>query len=364
VCACASVWCVIKYNNYIMETTTLEMMLLSTERKINQDGISNENKRKNNNKTFAVDDVLRMNDLGDGGVDARHGGRGEGSDRERERKKMTRKNLIAIGDDVNGDDHENGEEEKLDLYEDVETDSELDEELEGDERKRNAWSNAETTKLGAASDTDDDKTITAKELVVRRKENVEKLMGLYERTYYDLIETMRKRHRKFHLKRGHVGLKDAATALMKARAGKSENNNITNSVANQKQDDDGARGGDKRNDSFDGDDEAAMINTTCSSDDCVKHAMPLSRFCLQHIALDMNQRFYEFDEKTGKMQRRISEKFPTPKEEQYNNNNNNNNNNEEGEGEEEMKILMFPNGPNTTSPGGADLSLAASLGLL
>ena len=120
---------------------------------------------------------------------------------------------------------------------DIATDSELDEELNREEalrnsslltgdKKRNDDANANAKDANEDAKKDDDadeiqstktKTISTRELILKRKENVEELMRLYEQTYYDLIETMRKRHRKFQLKNGHAGLKSAATASANAR---------------------------------------------------------------------------------------------------------------------------------------------------
>ena len=75
---------------------------------------------------------------------------------------------------------------------DIATDSELDEALNREEALRNS------SLLTAKKDNDDDddadeiqstktKTISTRELILKRKENVEELMRLYEQTYYDLI---------------------------------------------------------------------------------------------------------------------------------------------------------------------------------
>ena len=108
---------------------------------------------------------------------------------------------------------------------DIATDSELDEELNREEalrnsslltgdKKRNDDANANAKDANEDAKKDDDadeiqstktKTISTRELILKRKENVEELMRLYEQTYYDLIETMRKRHRKFQLKTATPG---------------------------------------------------------------------------------------------------------------------------------------------------------------
>ena len=117
---------------------------------------------------------------------------------------------------------------------------------------------------------------------------------------------------------------------------------------------------------------------TCSSETCEKNAMPFSKFCFKHIILDTKQRFYEVNEKSGKVEWRVKETF----------------NNNMSSGKDDTKVTPekdaneenmnaeppatdpkplkemspgLPGGANpnaATSPGGADMSLAASLGLI
>ena len=252
---------------------------------------------------------------------------------------------------------------------DIATDSELDEELNREEALRNS------SLLTAKKDDDADeiqstktKTISTRELILKRKENVEELMRLYEQTYYDLIETMRKRHRKFQLKNGHAGLKSAATASANARG-------VTKASNKENEDAEQVGEGDEQQQQQQQQNGTRM---TCSSETCEKNAMPFSKFCFKHIILDTKQRFYEVNEKSGKVEWRVKETF----------------NNNMSSGKDDTKVTPekdaneenmnaeppatdpkplkemspgLPGGANpnaTTSPGGADMSLAASLGLI
>ena len=250
---------------------------------------------------------------------------------------------------------------------DIATDSELDEELNREEALRNS------SLLTAKKDDDADeiqstktKTISTRELILKRKENVEELMRLYEQTYYDLIETMRKRHRKFQLKNGHAGLKSAATASANARG-------VTKASNKENEDAEQVGEGDEQQQQ-----QQNGTRMTCSSETCEKNAMPFSKFCFKHIILDTKQRFYEVNEKSGKVEWRVKETF----------------NNSMSSGKDDTKVTPekdaneenmnaeppatdpkplkemspgLPGGANpnaATSPGGADMSLAASLGLI
>ncbi len=253
---------------------------------------------------------------------------------------------------------------------DIATDSELDEELNREEALRNS------SLLTAKKDDDADeiqstktKTISTRELILKRKENVEELMRLYEQTYYDLIETMRKRHRKFQLKNGHAGLKSAATASANARG-------VTK--ASNKENEDAEQVGEGDEQQQQQQQQQNGTRMTCSSETCEKNAMPFSKFCFKHIILDTKQRFYEVNEKSGKVEWRVKETF----------------NNSMSSGKDDTKVTPekdaneenmnaeppatdpkplkemspgLPGGANpnaATSPGGADMSLAASLGLI
>ena len=254
---------------------------------------------------------------------------------------------------------------------DIATDSELDEELNREEALRNS------SLLTAKKDDDADeiqstktKTISTRELILKRKENVEELMRLYEQTYYDLIETMRKRHRKFQLKNGHAGLKSAATASANARG-------VTKASNKENEDAEQVGEGDEQQQQQQQQQQNGT-RMTCSSETCEKNAMPFSKFCFKHIILDTKQRFYEVNEKSGKVEWRVKETF----------------NNSMSSGKDDTKVTPekdaneenmnaeppatdpkplkemspgLPGGANpnaATSPGGADMSLAASLGLI
>ena len=254
---------------------------------------------------------------------------------------------------------------------DIATDSELDEELNREEALRNS------SLLTAKKDDDADeiqstktKTISTRELILKRKENVEELMRLYEQTYYDLIETMRKRHRKFQLKNGHAGLKSAATASANARG-------VTKASNKENEDAEQVGEGDEQQQQQQQQQQNGT-RMTCSSETCEKNAMPFSRFCFKHIILDTKQRFYEVNEKSGKVEWRVKETFNnnmssgkddtkvTPEKDA---NEENMNAEPPATDPKSLKEMSpgLPGGANpnaATSPGGADMSLAASLGLI
>ena len=179
----------------------------------------------------------------------------------------------------------------------IASDSELDDALnkEEEEMKKEGDDDNKTEEDSEIQSTKT-KTISTRELIVKRKENVEALMRVYEQTYYDLIETMRKRHRKFQLKHGHVGLKSAATALANARGLKAGKDDGENTIVEGEQQQHQHEGGDHER-------EQNGTRTTCSSETCEKNAMPFSRFCFEHVSLDAKQRFYEVID--GKLEWRV-----------------------------------------------------------
>ena len=274
---------------------------------------------------------------------------------------------------------------------DIATDSELDEELNREEalrnsspltgdKKRNNDANANAKDANEDAKKDDDadeiqstktKTISTRELILKRKENVEELMRLYEQTYYDLIETMRKRHRKFQLKNGHAGLKSAATASANARG-------VTKASNKENEDAEQVGEGDEQQQQQQQQQQQNGTRMTCSSETCEKNAMPFSKFCFKHIILDTKQRFYEVNEKSGKVEWRVKETFNknmssgkddtkvTPEKDA---NEENMNAEPPATDPKPLKEMSpgLPGGTNpnaATSPGGADMSLAASLGLI
>ena len=264
----------------------------------------------------------------------------------------------------------------------IASDSELDDALnkEEEEMKKEEEDDNKTEEDSEIQSTKT-KTISTRELIVKRKENVEALMRVYEQTYYDLIETMRKRHRKFQLKHGHVGLKSAATALANARGLKAGKDDGENTIVDGEQQQQQHEGGDHER-------EQNGTRTTCSSETCEKNAMPFSRFCFEHVSLDAKQRFYEVID--GKLEWRVNEKFmmnaqkPSSTSEDDDGCGANETPGKGNDAKEENddavpepatdpKPLkeMSPGPPGggvnpnaSTSPGGADMSLAASLGLL
>jgi hypothetical protein len=278
----------------------------------------------------------------------------------------------------NNFDDDDGEDDTTVIASDSELDDALNKEEEemkkedDDDNKTEEDSEIQSTKT---------KTISTRELIVKRKENVEALMRVYEQTYYDLIETMRKRHRKFQLKHGHVGLKSAATALANARGLKAGKDDGENTIVDGEQQQQQHEGGDHER-------EQNGTRTTCSSETCEKNAMPFSRFCFEHVSLDAKQRFYEVID--GKLEWRVNEKFmmnaqkPSSTSEDDDGCGANETPGKGNDAKEEdddavpepatdPKPLkeMSPGPPGggvnpnaSTSPGGADMSLAASLGLL
>lgn len=264
----------------------------------------------------------------------------------------------------------------------IASDSELDDALnkEEEEMKKEGDDDNKTEEDSEIQSTKT-KTISTRELIVKRKENVEALMRVYEQTYYDLIETMRKRHRKFQLKHGHVGLKSAATALANARGLKAGKDDGENTIVEGDQQQHQHEGGDHER-------EQNGTRTTCSSETCEKNAIPFSRFCFEHVSLDAKQRFYEVID--GKLEWRVHEKFMMNAQKPSSTSEDDDGcgaNETPGKGIDAKEknddavpepatdpkplkeMSPGPQGggvnPNaSTSPGGADMSLAASLGLL
>ena len=108
-----------------------------------------------------------------------------------ERRK--RRDVESRGGDYRAEDDDEDDDTTV-----IASDSELDDALnkEEEEMKKEDDDDNKTEEDSEIQSTKT-KTISTRELIVKRKENVEALMRVYEQTYYDLIETMRKRHRKF-----------------------------------------------------------------------------------------------------------------------------------------------------------------------
>ena len=326
---------------------------------VNVDDVKRKTKNKKKRKTKNDDDFLRLHESPEDDYGA-----------------VQLKKKVEVKE--NNFDDDDGEDDTTVIASDSELDDALNKEEEemkkedDDDNKTEEDSEIQSTKT---------KTISTRELIVKRKENVEALMRVYEQTYYDLIETMRKRHRKFQLKHGHVGLKSAATALANARGLKAGKDDGENTIVDGEQQQQQHEGGDHER-------EQNGTRTTCSSETCEKNAMPFSRFCFEHVSLDAKQRFYEVID--GKLEWRVNEKFmmnaqkPSSTSEDDDGCGANETPGKGNDAKEENddavpepatdpKPLkeMSPGPPGggvnpnaSTSPGGADMSLAASLGLL
>ena len=272
------------------------------------------------------------------------------------------------GDDDDDDDCLKFREE-VDDDDDDATDSELDEKEENDD------CNGTVTKEEEGKE----RVVDAKTLVRRRKQKVEELMTLYEEAYYDLIEKMRRKHRKFQLERGHVGLKSAALRLQKQRTKNGAATATTTKASSKGNNNDEGEG--KANSAGEGDggikEEAGDCwesGTTCSEEQCEKNVVPFARFCFEHIDRDPRQKLYALNGRTGRVEW-ITEKLSTPTVTNVNVNENNKisvggeNGARKVDGSAalnaEIASLNTVGATNgNTSPGGADVSLAASLGLI
>ena len=187
---------------------------------VNVDDVKRKTKNKKKRKTKNDDDFLRLHESPEddyGAVQLKKNEKAAENNFDDDEDDDT----TVIASDSELDDALNKEEEEM--------------KKEGDDNKTEEDSEIQSTKT---------KTISTRELIVKRKENVEALMRVYEQTYYDLIETMRKRHRKFQLKHGHVGLKSAATALANARGLKAGKDDGENTIVDGEQQQQQHEGGD------------------------------------------------------------------------------------------------------------------------
>ena len=100
------------------------------------------------------------------------------------------------------------------------------------------------------------------DLVRRRLARTREALSAYTRVHWRLLERLREHHRRFVLRHGHVGTKDAAAAVASAR-------------------------------------EAAGLPEVCIAavdGPCTARPLPLSHYCVRHILLDPAQVLYVADE--------------------------------------------------------------------
>ena len=124
-----------------------------------------------------------------------------------------------------------------DVDDDSPTDVEEDEDTEGDPEG------------GAESE------VSRAQLVRRRLARMRELHGLYRDQYWRLLETLRRRHRRFALRNGHGGRKEDGLAETAAR-------------------------------------EKMGLPAQCEREGCEERPVPLAKHCFAHILDDPDQKLY------------------------------------------------------------------------
>ena len=107
----------------------------------------------------------------------------------------------------------------------------------------------------AERDDDDGRVVPQEALIRRRIRRMKELKRLYQDQYWRLLEDLRRRHYRFHLRNGHGGRKDEAAAAAQER-------------------------------------EKAGVAAQCACDDCDAKPVPLSEYCFAHILMDEKQVLY------------------------------------------------------------------------
>ena len=107
----------------------------------------------------------------------------------------------------------------------------------------------------AERDDDDGRVVPQEALIRRRIRRMKELKRLYQDQYWRLLEDLRRRHYRFHLRNGHGGRKDEAAAAAQER-------------------------------------EKAGVAAQCACDDCDAKPVPLSAYCFAHILMDAKQVLY------------------------------------------------------------------------
>ena len=108
---------------------------------------------------------------------------------------------------------------------------------------------------GDGDDADDDGNTTQRALVERRLKRMRELRSMYRDQYWRLLEELRKKHRRFELRRGHGGSRDAAEEAEAARA-------------------------------------LEGTTSVCQEPSCEARSMPCVSYCFAHVALDETQKLY------------------------------------------------------------------------
>ena len=114
--------------------------------------------------------------------------------------------------------------------------------------------NATATTTGDG-DEDDEGALTQRRGVERRLKRARELRALYRDQYWRLLEELRAKQRRFALKHGHDGSRDAGAAVNDAR-------------------------------------ERAGYARVCAVEECERCPMALTSHCFKHIALDDAQVLY------------------------------------------------------------------------
>ena len=112
-----------------------------------------------------------------------------------------------------------------------------------------------TATTNGDGDEGDEGALTQRDVVERRLKRARELRTLYRDQYWRLLEELRAKHRRFVLKHGHDGSRDAGAAVNDAR-------------------------------------ERAGYARVCAVEECERCPRALTRHCFKHIALDDAQVLY------------------------------------------------------------------------
>mmetsp|Transcript_24569 Transcript_24569/g.46605 ORF Transcript_24569/g.46605 Transcript_24569/m.46605 type:complete len:256 (+) Transcript_24569:73-840(+) len=128
--------------------------------------------------------------------------------------------------------------------------------------------------------------LTSLELVRRRKARIQRLLSLYKKQHWMLLESLRQKHRKYYVRRGRTGLKSSGTSLGEAAGADAASPKLEDSVS--------------------------CTLSACQAEACVSRAMPLTSYCFRHILQQPGQCLYKPNKK-GKPTRCVAD-LPAPNE--------------------------------------------------
>ena len=125
---------------------------------------------------------------------------------------------------------------------------------EGEERALEEAAAEAAEAAAEATEATEDGT-TQRELVERRLRRMKELQKMYRDQYWRLLDELERKHRRFEMKRGHAGTRDAEEEANAARL---------------------------RED----------LPNACVEEGCEELPMPCAKYCFRHIVKDEGQRLY------------------------------------------------------------------------